>query len=144
MIAAGAYIRTLREKRKLTRKVVAERAKTSVSQLFRIEAGQQETRGSLLMDIISAVQGDPDQVAELLASPTATAEDGRKLAETLNRVIDEEGARPYLQTADDTAELMRYIEEEITNTYEEDRRSLGDALRVFLAGFRAARRRNDE
>jgi transcriptional regulator with XRE-family HTH domain len=142
--AAGAYIRTLREKRNLTREVIADRAGTSVSQLVRIESGEQETRGSLLLRIVAAVDGDARHIAELLLSETATSDDGRDLAETVLRVLDEEGARPYLKTPEDVAELMSYVEEEMTAIREEDRRSLSEALRGFLAGFRAGRRRGGD
>ena len=144
MNAAGAYIRTLRERRSLTRDVVADRAGTSVSQLVRIESGEQETRGSLLLRIVAAVQGDARHVAELLLSETATVEHGRELAEAMLQVIEETGARSYLRTPDDVADLIRYFEEELTTIRQEDRRSLGDALKGFLAGFRAGRRRNGD
>lgn len=144
MVAAGAYIRTLRERRDLTRDVVAERAGTSVSQLVRIEAGEQETRGSLLLAIVAAVQGNAQHVADLLLSESATAGDGRELAEQAYLAIRDEGAIPHLKTPADVAELVQMFEEELAAMQEEDRRSLGDQLRGFLAGFRAGRRRSGD
>jgi transcriptional regulator with XRE-family HTH domain len=141
MVAAGAYIRTLREKRKFTREAVAKLADTSVSQLVRIEAGEQDTRSSLLIRIVTVLQGKVEHIAELLAADSATADDGRALAERAVQVIDEAGARPYLKTPEDVADLLRLFEDELATLQEDERRSLGDQLRGFLAGFRASRRR---
>lgn len=55
MEAVGAYLRTLREARKLSRASVAAQIGTHESQLVRIEAGDQDTRGSLLLAFINAV-----------------------------------------------------------------------------------------
>lgn len=137
--ASGAYIRTLREMHSLTREAVAEKVGTSVSQLVRIEAGIQEPRPSLLFRIVVAVQGDPRHVGALLASDNATADDGHNLARTVDQVIVKE-SQPHHKTPADVAEIVRYVEEELEAIREEDRRSLGDALRGFLAGFRAGRR----
>lgn len=80
MIAAGAYLRTLREQLGLPREKVAALAGTNGSQLVRIESGEQETRGSLLAALIRAVKGNADQVMDLILDESATAEDGQRLA----------------------------------------------------------------
>ena len=145
MIAVGAYLRTLREARNLTREAVADAVNTSVSQLVRIENGEQDTRGSLLFRIVATVRGDVEQVNRLMLSETATPDEGREQAlVALHNAIEESGARPHLQTPEDVAELMRLFEEELTVMRVEDRRSLSDQLRGFLAGFRSARRRSGE
>lgn len=144
MVAAGAYIRAMRERNKLTREQVAKLTGTSVSQLVRIEKGVQDTRASLLNSIVEAVRGDIQEVQRLLASKDATAEDGRATAERVTQILEETGAVEYLETPEDVAELLRLFEEELTSLGVDERRSLGDQLRGFLAGFRAARRRSGD
>ena len=80
MIATGSYIRTLREAHKLTRAEVAKQTGTSEIQLVRIEKGEQETRGSLLMALIRSVKGNLEHVARLILDDQATVEDGQRLA----------------------------------------------------------------
>lgn len=80
-VAAGAYIRTLREARHLSRAKLAAIAGTHESQIERIEKGEQDTRGSLLVAIVQAVRGNLDQIGELLLSEAATLDDGRQLAQ---------------------------------------------------------------
>ena len=82
MVAAGAYLRTLREMHGMTREDVAGEARTSISQLVRIEAGEQETRGSLLLRLVAAVRGDAQHLADLLLCPNATAVEGEHKART--------------------------------------------------------------
>jgi transcriptional regulator with XRE-family HTH domain len=79
-VAAGAYIRTLRETRQLTRAKLAALTGTNIAQIERIERGEQETRGSLLIAIVQAIQGNLEQIGQLLLSDTATADDGQQLA----------------------------------------------------------------
>lgn len=79
--AAGAYIRTLREARHLSRAKLATLARTHESQIERIEKGEQDTRGSLLIAIVQAVRGNLDQIGQLLLSDAATVDDGRQLAQ---------------------------------------------------------------
>jgi transcriptional regulator with XRE-family HTH domain len=80
-VAAGAYIRTLREARHLSRAKLAALAHTHESQIERIERGEQDTRGSLLIAIVQAVRGNLDQIGRLLLDEAATADDGRRLAQ---------------------------------------------------------------
>lgn len=80
-IAAGIYIRTLREARHLSRAKLAAIAGTHESQIERIEKGEQDTRGSLLVALVQAVRGNLDQIGQLLLSEIATVDDGRELAQ---------------------------------------------------------------
>lgn len=83
MIAAGAYLRTLREGRRLSRADVASQAGTNEMQIIRIEKGEIDTRSSLLMKLVRAVQGNPEHIAQLLTTDEATVEDGQILAQGL-------------------------------------------------------------
>jgi len=80
MVAAGAYLRTLREARGLTRDEVAYQIGTNGVQVMRIEKGEVDTRGSLLMALARRVQANVDQLSRLLLDDKATAEDGQQLA----------------------------------------------------------------
>lgn len=80
MIAAGAYIRSVREGRGMTRAELASLLETTETQLFRVESGQQDTRGSSLMRIVSAIGANIKHVYDLLMDESSTAEDGQRLA----------------------------------------------------------------
>jgi transcriptional regulator with XRE-family HTH domain len=140
-VAVGSYIRTLREGRKLTRETVAERVGTSISQLVRIESGEQETRGTLLFAVLSAVQGDPRDIADLLLLEGATANDGVRFAQAALQSPD---TSTQIKSSADVAELMRYLEEEMKAIREEDRPSLLGVIRGIFVGFRVGRQRSDD
>jgi transcriptional regulator with XRE-family HTH domain len=79
--AGGMYLRTLRERRGLSREDIAHELGTDKTQVQRIENGTNDTRGSLLLGFVRAVQGDFGQLADLILNDDATIEDGRQLAE---------------------------------------------------------------
>lgn len=81
MLAAGIYLRTLREHHGFSRAGIAKALGTSESQIERIEAGLVDTRGSLLLGFTSEVKGSAEQLAQLIVSKDATKEDGIRLAE---------------------------------------------------------------
>ena len=81
MVAAGAYLWKLRDLRGFTRDEVAHITGTNAVQVMRIEKGEIDTRGSLLMSLVKAVKGSADQVMLLLLNERATVEEGRRLAE---------------------------------------------------------------
>lgn len=80
MVATGAYLWALREAMGLSRDEVAYEANTNGVQVMRIEKGEIDTRGSLLLSIVKTVKGNAEHVAQLLLGDF-TAEDGRRLAE---------------------------------------------------------------
>ena len=81
MIATGAYIWQLRETAGLTRDEVAYISGTNNVQVMRIEKGQIDTRGSLLLAIVKNLNGSAEHIAQLLLDKNATAEQGRTLAQ---------------------------------------------------------------
>lgn len=81
MLAAGAYLRLLREGRGLTRASLARQLSTDDTQVERIEKGRIDTRSSLLFAFIREVRGSADQVMLLLLDDAAGEEQGRALAE---------------------------------------------------------------
>lgn len=80
MHAVGAYLRTLREGQRIPRQKLAEQFNTSLSNITRIEDGEQETRGSLLFALVRALHGNPLDIEDLLSRETVTVEDARNLA----------------------------------------------------------------
>lgn len=80
MKAVGAYLHTLREHHDLTLTEIAKKLKTSSSLIFRVEQGQGETRGSILLGFTRLVEGSPDDIANLLLNPNASVEDGQTFA----------------------------------------------------------------
>lgn len=77
LVGVGAYLRTLRGT--TSRAKIAAQLNTHESQLVRIEAGVQDTRGSQLIELVSVLKGKIDDVARLLLNK-ATAEEGEQLA----------------------------------------------------------------
>ncbi len=65
----------------MSRNALGQKIGTDHSLIERIEKGQTDTRGSLLLRIVHTLQGSPDQLAELMVNPNTTPEDGRRLAE---------------------------------------------------------------
>ncbi len=78
--AAGTYIRALREARHIGRGTLASTLGIDHTQIERIEKGQTDTRGSLLLRILHTLQGDPNQLMELIVDPNATHEDAQRMA----------------------------------------------------------------
>ncbi len=66
MQAVGAYLKRLREGKGLSRDQVAHQIGTNNVQVFRIETGAIDTRGSLLLRFVHVVEGNPDEVLRLL------------------------------------------------------------------------------
>lgn len=96
MIAVGAYIRVLREGRGLSRAELASAIGTHESQLYRIEKGDQDSRGSLLFTIIKELRGDIQDVYRLMTAANASADEGRQLADRVQdqlRQAESEGER---------------------------------------------------
>jgi transcriptional regulator with XRE-family HTH domain len=135
-VAVGAYIRTLREARRLTRDAVAELVNTSVSQLVRIEAGEQDTRSTLLARIIAAVGGSASHVQKLIVDGNATEEDGKRLAHTAIKTLEDVGALPEdFSTPEDVSQFIIFLREQLSDLPPEDRRRLEDTVRGVLLGY---------
>ncbi len=145
-VAAGAYITGLRRARKWTRaRVLAELERyatdgdslTSESQLSRIEKGEQETRGTLLVALIRVLQGNLDHLADLLLDEKATQSDGEAIARQwadaqAQRIkiisTDEKQQSAYvyrrmaelLEAGHSPSAALRLVESELTGTTEDE------------------------
>lgn len=115
MEAVGVYLRTLREAHQLSRAAVAAQIGTHESQLVRIEAGGQDTRGSLLLAFISVVKGRADDVQQLILDKFATAEDGRQLAEQVLTQEERESILAIANTDPKRAAVLRRVAQMTTN-----------------------------
>lgn len=75
-VAAGAYLRLLREDQKLSRRAVADALSTSDSQIERIELGETNTRGTMWFQVAELLAGNIVELAQLLIDGRADREDG--------------------------------------------------------------------
>ena len=81
MIAAGAYLRTLREEKTgYSQKDIAKAIRVSPKTIERWEAGANEPGLSDLQPYIDMVRGSLLVVVQLLTNASATADDGRRAA----------------------------------------------------------------
>lgn len=93
MLAAGIYLRTLRDTRNLTREVVARELGVSVQQIKRWEGGGNDPAASAFVRFVEFVGGDIEEASQLLSDPDVSAEYARQLAEArakLARMTPEE------------------------------------------------------
>ena len=137
------YISTLRKGRGLSQDALAESIGMNPRTYLAWETGKiQDIKAPFLLKAVGVLRGSSDHLVRL-ADDKIGADEGRSLADAALEGFEAGGGLAYIKTPEDVAELMQYFEEELTAIRQEDRRSLGDALRGFLAGFRAGRRRND-
>jgi hypothetical protein len=126
MKAVGAYLRTLREGRGLSRVWVAEQAGTNDTSIYRVEQRGQEAGPKILIGFVRAVSGSFDDIDELLKVDDLPVDVGVRLAEQrlsseqahvqkhingytadeLSRVRDELASDPAFLTAI-AAEILR-------------------------------------
>jgi hypothetical protein len=86
IVAVGVYLRALRESAGLSVAEVSEKVGMVPAQIWRVERGYSDTKGSTLFLLISLVGGDPADVAMLINNPAVTPADGETLAR-LRRAI---------------------------------------------------------
>lgn len=89
-VAAGAYLEGLRLASRKSRADVAKAIGTSESQVQRIEAGEIDTRGSLLFGFARFVKANMAHLAKLLLDDTATSAEAARMAELAQTMTDEE------------------------------------------------------
>jgi transcriptional regulator with XRE-family HTH domain len=79
--AVGAYLRRLRQEKKLTVTNVASEFGTGESHMRRIELGRIDTRFSMMIELCDFLEGDISDISVLLLSEQATPERAIRLAE---------------------------------------------------------------
>lgn len=103
IVTVGTYLKTLREGRGLSRFEIAKEVNTNEVQILRIENGDIDTRGSLLLAFLRIVEGSADQLTALMTTPGAIPEHGQQLAvEWLKR--DHIGNEIVSSTTDESLE----------------------------------------
>lgn len=78
--ATGAYLSELRRTRGYTQVQVGNAIGISDEMVWRVEKGRGETSGSMLLRMISFLEGSYEQVVQLMETPSITAEDAREKA----------------------------------------------------------------
>lgn len=105
LVAVGAYLRKLREERGLSRADVIRRVDTNEGQIVRIEAGEVDTRASLFVALTRVLNCNLQHIQDLMLDESATAEDGRALAESW--IAD--GQSQNITIPDDVADLAQTL-----------------------------------
>lgn len=142
--AMRAYISVLRKGRGLSQDALAESIGMNPRTYLAWETGKiQDIKAPFLLKAVEVLRGSADHLVRL-ADDNLGVSEGRDLADAMLKGFEAGGGLEYVKTPEDVAELMRYFQEELTAIRKEDRRGLADALRGFLAGFRAGRRQNGD
>jgi transcriptional regulator with XRE-family HTH domain len=79
--AVGAYFRRLRQLKGMSPTQVAAKLETVEAQIRKIENGIVDTRGSMLINLCLLLDGDLNDIAELMIAEQATPELAIRLAE---------------------------------------------------------------
>lgn len=79
-LGAGAYLRYLRDAQQMSRMDIARKAELTEGQLYQIEKKGRASRTELLGIVLRAVGGSAEDLLDLM-TPSATAEDGERLAQ---------------------------------------------------------------
>lgn len=138
------YIATLRKGRGITQEDLAERIGMNARTYLAWETGKiQDIKAPFLLRAVDVLHGSADDLIRL-ADDAMGIDAGKELAEVILEGFASGGALEYVKTPQDVADLMTYFEEELTAIRAEDRRNLGNALRGFLAGFRAGQRQSGD
>lgn len=88
MIAAGAYLRALRDKKGVSQGKLGELIGVAGNTIWRIEKGKQEPQGAQMVALLAALDGRLDDMQRLLSDATATADDGERLAQFATQIED--------------------------------------------------------
>jgi transcriptional regulator with XRE-family HTH domain len=124
MQAVGTYLRTLREAKNLSRGDLAKQVDSNEMQILRIEKGEGDTRGSMLMKLVRLVGGNAEHIADLWSSNSATSDDGKQLAQEHLRMNKNQGKSSESEYVPTTAigafmRGMREISRREVHHYEE-------------------------
>jgi transcriptional regulator with XRE-family HTH domain len=74
--SAGAYLRTLREEKSLSQKYIANHLSVSDKQILRWEKGLADPAASMLIAFTSLVDGDMNDISELMLSVSDSEKEG--------------------------------------------------------------------
>lgn len=140
MIAAGAYLATLRSERGYTQLFVADKLKVDIKSVQNWERGKKEPASFSLAGFVSLVGGNPKDVHDLMLDAQANEESGRKKAhDWLRRDPELTNEIDQLLTGIDPL-VVRDLLGELSEEYGHDP-SVIDRLRGWLDGWRSHRKR---
>jgi transcriptional regulator with XRE-family HTH domain len=143
MKAATAYLWRLREKQKISRAKLANLVSTTENTIWRVETGQQEPGGRLLISLVTALQANWQDVVDLVDQKNATQEDGRAradlwLALRASRTPPDTQTTPLDQLTTIIGELRTELPAEAWNSASSG--PLLDSIRWLIQGWRAQRK----
>jgi transcriptional regulator with XRE-family HTH domain len=81
MIAAGAYLKTLRKAQGLSQESLAALIGVAGNTIYRIEAGRQEPLTPQIVNLLAVLKGHAEDMAKLINDAAATEDDGQREAE---------------------------------------------------------------
>lgn len=110
MIATGAYLRALREAQGLSQARVAELVRVTVNTIWRIEAGQQEPKTTLIVNLLAVLKGRAEDLAKLINDASADDAAAQRAAQASLRLTAEQ-ATPEERRA--VAERLRAMAAEL-------------------------------
>jgi transcriptional regulator with XRE-family HTH domain len=108
-VAAGAYLESLRLAHKKSRADVARAIGPSESQIQRIEAGEIDTRSSLLFSFARYVKANFARLAELLLADADSEAEGIRLAESMTDEELQEAIQILGELRGDPTALHRWL-----------------------------------
>ena len=130
--ALGAYVRALRERHGLSQEQLAAQTDVTTNTIWRVEAGRQEPRTSLLSALLAVLHGRARDVQELLKHG-ATTERAQELA-------DEAITEAAILAAADTDPKRRALLRRIAELSEDP--ELTRRIEDYLSGLEAGRSRS--
>lgn len=128
--ALGVYVKALRERRGMSQEQLANAVEVTTNTIWRVEAGRQEPRTSLLSALLAVLRGRARDVQELLKAG-ATAERARALA-------DEAITESAILAAADTDPKRRALLQRIAELSEDP--DLTQRIEDYLRGLETGRR----
>lgn len=91
MVAAGAYLRVLREARYSSREAIAKVLQVDDSQIERIEKGKHNTRGPFLFAFIREVRANANHITQLILDDSLDEKAAQQMAaDWLKQIGDRE------------------------------------------------------
>jgi transcriptional regulator with XRE-family HTH domain len=132
LAAVGAYLRRLRTHRQMTPTITAAYAGTDPSMLNRIEKGNIDTRGSLLLALNRAVGGNIYDIQRLMHDRYATAATGEQRANMWIDLLDTTSSPDELQQLSQLLANLKLPSADSALDMDEQRHRLA-LLRALLA-----------
>lgn len=113
MIAAGAYLRSLRKAKGFTQEALAAKVGVAGNTIYRIESGRQEPLTNQIVKLMAALDARAEDLAELLDSTGESTERAEQLAAravlAANAALDSAETKASTEAKEDAAALLRRL-----------------------------------